>query len=177
MRYIELNPVRAGMVPEAAHYSGSSFGQRVGLDAIPGSTPIPATSGWEIPTRYADEPTNAFCATRFQPANGLFRESLQRGQLTGNQRFVDEVARIAGRRVGFREQGGCSGVVPSGKRRGTRGYRRGIRGWSGAGSCGDSFRGVGSGERPPGWFPVFQQGGCPEGRSQCSRRRRVPTAS
>ena len=27
---------------------------------------------------------------------------VQRGQLTGNQRFVDEVARIAGRRVEFR---------------------------------------------------------------------------
>ena len=46
---------------------------------------------------------------------------VQRGQLTGNQRFVDEVARIAGRRVEFRRpgrpplsrDGGCSssGVV------------------------------------------------------------------
>ena len=35
----------------------------------------------------------------------LIRESLQRGQLTGNQRFVDEVARIAGRRVEFRRPG------------------------------------------------------------------------
>ena len=35
----------------------------------------------------------------------LIRESLQCGQLTGNQRFVDEVARIAGRRVEFRRPG------------------------------------------------------------------------
>jgi len=35
----------------------------------------------------------------------LIRESLQRGQLTGNQRFVDEVARIAGRRVELRRPG------------------------------------------------------------------------
>jgi hypothetical protein len=35
----------------------------------------------------------------------LIRESLRRGQLTGTQRFVDEVARIAGRKVEFRRPG------------------------------------------------------------------------
>jgi putative transposase len=31
VRYIELDPVRAGMVPEAAHYAWSSYRQRMGL--------------------------------------------------------------------------------------------------------------------------------------------------
>ena len=45
MRYIELNPVRAGMVPEAAHYSWSSFGQRVELDGDPWFHPDPGYLG------------------------------------------------------------------------------------------------------------------------------------
>ena len=36
---------------------------------------------------------------------GLIRQALQRGQLTGDFRFVDEVEKILGRRVEFRSQG------------------------------------------------------------------------
>jgi putative transposase len=35
----------------------------------------------------------------------VIREALQRGQLTGNARFVDEVEQILGRRIEFRRQG------------------------------------------------------------------------
>jgi len=45
VRYIELNPVRAGMLPEAAHYSWSSFRQRVGLDGDPWFHPDPGYIG------------------------------------------------------------------------------------------------------------------------------------
>jgi putative transposase len=35
----------------------------------------------------------------------LIRESIQRGQLTGSQRFVDQVEAIIGRRIEHRKQG------------------------------------------------------------------------
>ena len=35
----------------------------------------------------------------------LIRQALQRGQLTGNHRFVDEVEHILGRRIEMRGQG------------------------------------------------------------------------
>lgn len=35
----------------------------------------------------------------------MIRSALQRGQLTGNERFVDEVAAITGRRIAQRQQG------------------------------------------------------------------------
>ncbi|ELC0901628.1 transposase, partial [Pseudomonas aeruginosa] len=35
----------------------------------------------------------------------LIREAVQRGQLTGNQRFVDETERVAGVRIERRGQG------------------------------------------------------------------------
>ncbi|EMB9880483.1 transposase, partial [Pseudomonas aeruginosa] len=35
----------------------------------------------------------------------LIREAVQRGQLTGNQRFVDEIERVAGVRIERRGQG------------------------------------------------------------------------
>lgn len=37
--------------------------------------------------------------------NQLIRDALQRGQLTGNSRFVDEVERISGVRIERRGQG------------------------------------------------------------------------
>jgi len=47
-----------------------------------------------------DEPTMPRTGRIVPP--GYPHHIVQRGQLTGNQRFVDEVARIAGRRVEFR---------------------------------------------------------------------------
>lgn len=35
----------------------------------------------------------------------LIRQALQRGQLTGSERFIDETEKILGRRVEFRAQG------------------------------------------------------------------------
>lgn len=45
----------------------------------------------------------------------LIRGAVQCGQLTGNQRFVDEVERIIDRRVEYRAQGRPAKVVGSGK--------------------------------------------------------------
>ncbi|WP_026280240.1 transposase [Thioalkalivibrio sp. ALE31] len=104
-RYIELNPVRARMVPAAGDYAWSSFRQRMGeeeqwIDLDPAYLNL-AHRETDRRARYA-----RFVEQRVpEPELTLVREALQRGQLTGNQRFVDEVERIIGCRIERRRPG------------------------------------------------------------------------
>ena len=106
-RYVELNPVRARMVSRPEDYRWSSYAQRVGqseqfswLDTDPcfeglGDTPQVRAS------RYAEFVRSAIPPGEWE----MIRSALQRGQLTGNERFVDEVAAIMGRRIEHRQPG------------------------------------------------------------------------
>ncbi|WP_458130792.1 transposase [Pseudomonas sp. R3-41] len=106
-RYIELNPVRARMVADAADYPWSSYRARVGnvpdghwLDADPCFVALGNTTA-ERCRRYEAFVRQAVPAAEI----GLIRDALQRGQLTGTSRFVDEVERIVGVRIEQRGQG------------------------------------------------------------------------
>ncbi|WP_460079716.1 transposase [Pseudomonas sp. H3_H05] len=106
-RYIELNPVRARMVADAADYPWSSYRIRVGdmpdshwLNADPCFVALGNTSA-ERCRRYEEFVRQAVPADEIR----LIRDSLQRGQLTGTSRFVDEVERIVGVRIEQRGQG------------------------------------------------------------------------
>jgi len=104
-RYIELNPVRARMVADAADYSLSSYGARISdrpddhwLDFDPcflGDTAMERRHQYE---RVMQQATS-------EEETRLIRDALQRGQLTGKSRFVDEVERIVGQRVEQRGRG------------------------------------------------------------------------
>lgn len=104
-RYIELNPVRARLVRRAAEYPWSSYTQHVGgscmwIDSDPCYKAL-AESEDERHDRY-----RAFLGQLgSDEENQLIRVALQRGQLTGNSRFVDEVERISGVRIERRGQG------------------------------------------------------------------------
>lgn len=100
-RYIELNPVRACMVAEAGDYPWSSYALRIGaapelnwLDDDLCFKALGATDE-ERRRRYAEFVRQAVPAEELS----LIREAIQRGQLTGSNRFVDEVERIAGVRI------------------------------------------------------------------------------
>lgn len=106
VRYVELNPVRANMVAVVEDYPWSSYGERAEaqrrrlLDVDEGYLGLGDTEQGRL-TRYRDylgEPTD-----RVEVA--LIREGLQRNQLTGNTRFVEEVARRTGMRVARRGRG------------------------------------------------------------------------
>ncbi|WP_260955544.1 transposase [Pseudomonas citri] len=106
-RYIEMNPVRARMVADIADYAWSSYRSRVGdgagrcwLDADPCFLALGDTS-MERRRRYEEFVRQAIPTDQIQ----LIRDALQRGQLTGTDRFVDEVERIVGVRVEQRGQG------------------------------------------------------------------------
>ncbi|PTQ69432.1 transposase [Pseudomonas sp. GV071] len=104
-RYIELNPVRAGMVEDVADYPWSSYAVHAlqnesWIDFDPcfcslGSTPA------ERSQRYVEFVRQSITSGEIK----LIKEAVQRGQLTGNNRFVDEVERIAGLRIEQRGRG------------------------------------------------------------------------
>lgn len=105
-RYIELNPVRAGMVAEVADYPWSSYLGRMGDQAGDwlDSDPCYLTLGHnELARRqrYQAFIAQATEATEWQ----TIRTALQRGQLTGNDRFIDEVEQLIGKRIELRAQG------------------------------------------------------------------------
>lgn len=105
-RYIELNPVRAGIVADPADYRWSSYASKIGngnqdlLDYDPCYMEL-AGSQEERAYKYAGWIKSAIPEGELE----RIRQSLQRGQLTGGNIFVDEVEKIVERRVEFRGQG------------------------------------------------------------------------
>ena len=105
-RYIELNPVRAHMIEEPGEYLWSSYRQRVGIDEDNWLDRDPCYMGLAETESERRQYYNRFILDSI-PVRELtvIRKALQRGQLTGNIKFVNEVEKILGRRVEFRGQG------------------------------------------------------------------------
>mgnify|MGYP001816440336 CR=1 FL=1 len=105
-RYIELNPVRARMVRTPEEYKWSSYGQRMGIDANNWIDYDPCFLGLaETQAERCVEYRRYLSNDATEVELSLIRQALQRGQLTGNNRFIDAVEKILGRRVEFRAQG------------------------------------------------------------------------
>lgn len=106
LRYIELNPVRARIVAEPEDYTWSSCRYRLGRDKADWLDHHPCYLALG-----EDESERRRCYREFLRAAiptgewDLIREAVQRGQLTGTERFVEEVAEILGRRIERRGQG------------------------------------------------------------------------
>lgn len=105
-RYVEMNPVRAGLVRAPEDYPWSSYRKRAGFEDL----------GWlDIDPSYAAMGNDAVGrASRYREwvrnfipsaESGLMREAVRRGQLTGDDRFIEEVSRMIGRHLGRRRPG------------------------------------------------------------------------
>jgi len=105
-RYVELNPMRAGIVADPSEYRWSSYGVKIGtrsedwLDADPYYLGL-SDDHEERAERYKSWVNNSIPEGEWK----LIRQSLQRGQLTGSTRFVDEIEHKINRRVEYRGQG------------------------------------------------------------------------
>lgn len=105
-RYVELNPVKAGMVVSAADYPWSSYQERILgkshklLDDDDHYLEL-GTTVEERKHRYAEFLVSGVSASEQQ----FIQESVRRNQLTGNHRFVDEIERRTGLRVERRGRG------------------------------------------------------------------------
>ena len=105
-RYIELNPARARMVARPEDYAWSSYHSRIGEPAIPWLDGDPC---YEALGRTAQERARRYQAFVMEviPEEEwrLIREALQRGQLTGSESFIEEIAAKIGKRITRRGQG------------------------------------------------------------------------
>ncbi len=106
-RYIELNPVRAGMVERVEDYPWSSFGLRFVEDAQAGWLDVdPCHEALGLTLARRREAYRAFFEQKVSAGElKVIRDALQRGQLTGDGRFVGEVEQVLGRRVELRGRG------------------------------------------------------------------------
>ncbi len=105
-RYVELNPERAGMVKLPHQYRWSSYNEKIGRRQRWLIDEDPCYRGLGH-TRRKREIEYRKWVTSFV-SNGeldLIRAAAQRGQRTGNHRFVDEVERRIGRRIELRGRG------------------------------------------------------------------------
>jgi putative transposase len=100
-RYIEMNPVRAGMVANVREYTWSSFNVRSKgespknwLDSDVCFDELGADHQERL-ARYVSFMEQSTPNSEIQ----LIRHALQRGQLTGNQKFTDDIEKIIGRRI------------------------------------------------------------------------------
>jgi len=105
-RYVELNPVRAGIAAHPAAYQWSSFRARMGLEAqgILDLDPCFLSLGPTLTEQRSvfGEWVDAGIAV---PELDLIRTALQRNQLTGSEEFSLEVAKQTGVRPSNRGRG------------------------------------------------------------------------
>ena len=105
-RYIELNPVRARMVAKPEDYRWSSYGGKTGLRADARLDWDPCYLALSERPELREQRYREFVSRGIRPCEQtLIREALQRGQLTGTQRFVDEIEIKLGVRVAHRGRG------------------------------------------------------------------------
>lgn len=90
VRYIELNPVRAGMVADAAYYPWSSARGNMGLWADPLLTPHPAMLDAGAHARFLADSADG-------PMLDAIREKIRRQQPLGNLRYQQWIEEAIGR--------------------------------------------------------------------------------
>ncbi|MBU1418557.1 MAG: transposase [Proteobacteria bacterium] len=105
-RYIELNPLRAGMVTDPLEYKWSSYGCKTTSrnDPVVDYHPTYLALGSNKKERremYAEYVLDTIPDYEIK----LIKEALQRGQLTGGERFREEIARRTGIRFSSRGPG------------------------------------------------------------------------
>jgi putative transposase len=105
-RYIELNPIRARMVAQPQDYPWSSCRFRLGAEVCDWLDPDPAYLGLGSTAAERQHRYREFLQAAVPKAESeMIRKAVRREQLTGTDRFTDEVARILGRRVERRGPG------------------------------------------------------------------------
>src|SRR3989304_6129145 len=105
-RYVELNPVMAGIVDDPENYKWSSYKYKVGIERLDWLDLDPYYKNLGRTDKEREERYEKFVKGSIPQGEWeLIREVVQRGQLTGSNRFIEEVAKKIGRRIERRGQG------------------------------------------------------------------------
>ena len=104
-RYVEMNPVRAGMVNRPEEYDWSSYRQKTGTETtwIDIDTCYLALS--EVESERRQRYRQFVLRGNVNEIDTRIRNAYQHGWLTGSNRFVDEVEARSGIRVDNRKRG------------------------------------------------------------------------
>jgi putative transposase len=105
-RYVELNPLRAGMVADPGEYKWSSFnrkakGKRDPVVDLPVNYMSLGKNARERQEMYSEYVSGTVPEYELK----LIRDALQRGQVTGGEKFRHEVSRKLGIRISNRGPG------------------------------------------------------------------------
>ena len=105
-RYVELNPLRAGMVEDPARYLWSSCAVKAGFNELPwlDLDPFYLSLG-NTPAERAEQYVCWLRESIPEEELRLIRGSVQRGQPTGNKKFAQDISKKIGRRVELRGPG------------------------------------------------------------------------
>lgn len=105
-RYVELNPVRAKVVDDPRKYKWSSYRYKIGIEKTNWLDIDPCYMGLGSTEKEREKRYEEWVKGAIPPGElELIRKAVQRGQLTGGYRFVEEVDKKIGRRIEFRGQG------------------------------------------------------------------------
>ena len=105
-RYVEMNPVMAGMCEAPSDYRWSSCATKLGRDGFAWVDFDPLYLGLgDIPQERAGKYEEFLAGTITAKERTILLGAVQRGQLTGGNAFVDEIERKLARRVELRGQG------------------------------------------------------------------------
>lgn len=100
LRYIELNPVRAGLVRDPGAYPWSSYSERMGLAATGLLDPDPAMEGLGRDYVQRRRAYREYAVGEVNESEqALIRESVRRNQVTGTPAFAEEIQRRTGLRI------------------------------------------------------------------------------
>jgi len=107
MRYIELNPLKARMVSDPAHYEFSSYRARVGRTKVPWLDTDPCYRAMGTTSRERQNAYRDFILDHVQAEREreFLQAAVQRNQLTGSRAFTRTVETLTGHRVEFRGPG------------------------------------------------------------------------
>ncbi len=105
-RYVELNPVRAGIVDSPEEYRWSSYSHQIGLETEPWMDQHMGFDDLGVSDQVRRQKYKEWIED-YIPQHQLdfIRKTVQRGQLTGSTRFQEEIHRKIGRRVECRGRG------------------------------------------------------------------------
>lgn len=105
-RYVELNPVRAGMVEQPSQYDWSSYRERMAMSSEMMLDENDTYRGLGLDAERRREAYEGFILEGISKDELRFiSDSQKRNQLTGNDRFIAEIEKKIGLRVERRARG------------------------------------------------------------------------
>lgn len=107
-RYIEMNPVRAGIVDDPAEYKWSSYRYKIGIDINPSlldMDPLYLDFGAKDDERQEKYREWFGRHDRLESMLHLIRETINKNTVFGNKEFKESLERLLGRDLTMRKKG------------------------------------------------------------------------